>query len=291
MTENPHTVLCVDDEKNILHSLKRLLRKEGYRLLTCSSGREGLRVLAENPVHLVICDQRMPEMSGIEFLSRVRGEYPDVIRICLTGYTDVDSITESINQGHIYKFFLKPWNDQNLKLEIRQALEQYDLIMANRQLHETVLKQNRELQAVNENLESLVKERTQELEIKNQALELSRTVLEDLPFPIAGISREGMIVLLNRGAHGLEYNGQPLKVGASMRNVFGRETTAQAERVIRTHRSDVITGQEMAGRRYDIETVPLGGAFKGRGCMMVFVDPMGPVPGVADPGRNERAVR
>lgn len=129
-----HTVLFVDDEKNILNSLKRLLRKQDYRLLTAMSGEEGLKILAENDVHLVITDLRMPKMTGIEFLSRLRVDYPDVIRIILTGYTDVDTLIESINKGHIYKFFLKPWDDQDLKMEIRKALEQYDLMAANKHL-------------------------------------------------------------------------------------------------------------------------------------------------------------
>ncbi|MCK5507197.1 MAG: response regulator, partial [Desulfobacterales bacterium] len=95
MNDNQHTILCVDDEANILHSIKRLLRKEGYRLLTASSGVEGLKILEENDVHLILSDQRMPQMSGTEFLAAVREKYPDVIRIILTGYTEVDSITES----------------------------------------------------------------------------------------------------------------------------------------------------------------------------------------------------
>ena len=137
MNAYKHTVLCVDDEQNILHSLKRLLRKEGYQILTAGSGADGLKILKEHDVHLVITDQRMPEMSGTEFLAKVKENYPDIIRIVLSGYTEVDSITESINKGHIYKFMLKPWNDHNLKLEIKQGLEQYDLIQVNKKLHET----------------------------------------------------------------------------------------------------------------------------------------------------------
>ena len=163
MNEHQHTILCVDDEENILNSLKRLLRKEAYRLLTAPSGEEGLKVLEKNEVHLVISDQRMPQMSGTEFLAVVRERYPNAIRIVLTGYTEVDAITESINRGHVYKFFLKPWNDQSLQLEIRQALEQYELIQANRELHEKVMEQNEELTTINENLEALVHERTQYL--------------------------------------------------------------------------------------------------------------------------------
>jgi len=137
-----HTILFVDDEKNILNSLKRLLRKEDYRILNALSGEEGLKILAENEVHLVITDLRMPEMNGIEFLTRLRVDYPDLIRIILTGYTDVDTLIESINKGHVYKFFLKPWNDDDLKLEIRKALERYDLIAANKRLCEKAMKQN-----------------------------------------------------------------------------------------------------------------------------------------------------
>ncbi len=137
-----HTILFVDDEKNILNSLKRLLRKEDYRILNALSGEEGLKILAENEVHLVITDLRMPEMNGIEFLTRLKVDYPDLIRIILTGYTDVDTLIESINKGHVYKFFLKPWNDDDLKIEIRKALERYDLIAANKRLCEKAIKQN-----------------------------------------------------------------------------------------------------------------------------------------------------
>ena len=143
--DDQHTILCVDDEPNILHSIKRLLRREGYRLLTAQNAKEGLEILQENEIHLVISDQRMPEMSGTEFFAQVKIRYPDVIRVILSGYTDVDSITESINKGHIYKFLLKPWNDQNLKMEIKQALEQYDLIQTNKKLHAKVIVQNKEL--------------------------------------------------------------------------------------------------------------------------------------------------
>jgi len=156
MRDKKHTILCVDDEKNILNSLKRLLRKEAYRLVTASGGKEGLEKLAAEEISLVVSDHRMPEMSGTEFLQKVKNQYPDIIRIILTGYTEVDSITESINRGHIYKFLLKPWNDQNLILEIRQALDQYDLVKANKKLNNEVIKKNAELKRINENLEMLV---------------------------------------------------------------------------------------------------------------------------------------
>lgn len=139
-------------------------------------------------------------MSGTEFLSRVKNAYPNIMRIILTGFTEVDSITESINQGHIYKFFIKPWNDNTLKLEFRQALEQFDLIQANKRLDDTVIQQNKQLKEINERLESMVKARTMEIALKNQALELSHAILEDLPLPIISVDQQGMCVLINKMA-------------------------------------------------------------------------------------------
>ena len=154
-----HTVLCVDDEKNILSAMKRLLRKENFHLLTCSSGEEALAAMAENDIHVVISDQRMPRMTGTEFLKSVRENRPDTIRIILTGYADIDSITASIDAGDIDNFFVKPWNDENLKLEIRQALKLYDLIRENKALRAMLAEQEEELRRMNTNLQELVKDR------------------------------------------------------------------------------------------------------------------------------------
>lgn len=225
MTSQRHRILCVDDEPNVLNALKRLLRREDFDIATAGSGREGLEVLAREPVHLVLCDQRMPEMSGNEFLARVRERYPDIVRISLTGYTEVDAITESINRGHIYKFFLKPWNDQQLKLEIRQALEYYDLSLDHRRLSAQLAEQNRALEAVNANLEAMVRERTEELAFRNRALEVSHAVLDNLPIPVAGISTEGIVVLANRAAQ--RYFGHPATLALGMRLEDGLPAAAR----------------------------------------------------------------
>ncbi|MCT8124972.1 EAL domain-containing protein [Alishewanella sp. BS5-314] len=119
------TLLLVDDEENILHSLKRLLRKEPYLVLSCSSAAEALELLAIHQVQVIISDQRMPEMNGTEFLSRVKEMYPDTVRIVLSGYTDLRSVTEAINRGAIYKFMTKPWQDDELKTEIAAAFRRY----------------------------------------------------------------------------------------------------------------------------------------------------------------------
>lgn len=268
MNENQHTVLCVDDEENILHSIKRLLRKEGYGLLTASSGVEALKILEENNVHLVLSDQRMPQMSGTEFLAEVKEKYPDVIRIILTGYTEVDSITESINKGNIYKFFLKPWNDDNLKLEISKALEQYNLIQANKMLHEKIMKQNKELQKINANQEALIQQRTEVLEIQNQALELSHAILEDLPVPLIGVSVERMIVLINRQAQSLSKSGKSIEIGKRVSDYFSNDMEKKMDKAMKSDTSQILKGYRLSGTSYDIDLIPLSGKFSGKGVVL-----------------------
>ncbi|HJV92049.1 MAG TPA: EAL domain-containing protein, partial [Azonexus sp.] len=115
------TLLIVDDESNVLQALRRVLRKDGYEILSAGSAREGFDILANHEVQVILSDQRMPEMSGTEFLSRVRELYPDTIRIVLSGYTDLQSITEAVNRGAIYRFLTKPWDEDLLRDHIREA--------------------------------------------------------------------------------------------------------------------------------------------------------------------------
>ena len=121
------TILLVDDEPSMLSALKRALRSDGYRILTANNGRDGLEVLAINDVQVILSDQRMPEMSGTEFLERVRGLYPDTIRIVLSGYTDLQTITDAINRGAIYKFLTKPWDSDLLREHIHEAFRHHEL--------------------------------------------------------------------------------------------------------------------------------------------------------------------
>jgi DNA-binding NtrC family response regulator len=270
MESTKHTILCVDDEQNILNALKRLLRKEDYRLLTANSGQAGLDMLAENEVHVIVSDQRMPEMNGTEFLKRVRQAYPDILRIILTGYTDVDTITEAINEGHIYKFFLKPWNDQNLKLEIRQALEQYNLIQANKRLSGRLSEQYEELKAINEHLEALVLERTQSLNVQNQALHVSHAILDDLPYPILGVSAEKLVVMVNKAARRQMGAHQDLEVGGNIENCFDETFDASFSRCLANQDKGRISGRYKNGRPFDMQVIPLTGRYRGQGMILAF---------------------
>ena len=115
------TLLIVDDEPGTLQTLRRLLRREGYRVLTASGGQEGLNVLALNRVQVIISDQRMPDMSGTRFMRIARELYPDTIRIILSGSADLAAVTDSVNQGELFKFMTKPWDDGELVRNIRDA--------------------------------------------------------------------------------------------------------------------------------------------------------------------------
>jgi len=133
-TEFPEqTLLLVDDEPAILSALQRLLRREGYRILTATSAHEGLELLALHEVAVVMSDQRMPQMTGAEFLAKVRKMYPNTIRIILSGYTDLKSVTETVNSGEIYKFMAKPWEETSLRETLREAFLLYKARRAGRQ--------------------------------------------------------------------------------------------------------------------------------------------------------------
>jgi len=193
-------ILIVDNERNVIQALRRLFRKEGYSILTAQHGEEGLGHLEEEEVALVISDTLMEDMDGIVFLERARAIRPEAIRIILSGYPDADAITEAVNKGSIYRFILKPWNDEELKLSVRRALEQYKLSQENKALSERVMAQNQELMELNLGLEHRIQERTQDLMIRNRMLLLSQDILENLPIGILGIDEDGLIVLVNRQA-------------------------------------------------------------------------------------------
>ena len=139
-----HKLLIVDDEKEILRSLT-LTFTENYEVFTESSGAEALEIIKQQDIALIITDQRMPEMTGVELLEKVIQINPRIIRIILTGYTDTAALIQAINQGHIYQYITKPWERQELRLIVQRALETYDLEIENRRLL-------KELQAANERL-------------------------------------------------------------------------------------------------------------------------------------------
>jgi len=151
MSDSKITILYVDDEENNLFSFKATFRIK-YKVLTAISGSEALEILEKNQVHIIITDQRMPEMTGIEFLEKVLEKFPDPMRVLLTGYADMNAVIDAVNKGKIFHYLAKPWNEEELDLTINRAYEKY--------LERAELKEmNEKLEVSNDQLEFLLRQK------------------------------------------------------------------------------------------------------------------------------------
>ncbi len=186
-------LLIVDDEENILKSLQRLFRRESFNILTARSAQEGLEILSKESVSVILSDQRMPGMIGSDFFKIVKEKYPNTIRLIMSGYTELESITSAINDGAIYKFLLKPWDDEKLLSHIREAFSYQELKINNSRLSEEV-----------KNLNEILEEKLKEEKIKNEfsfrTLILAQQLLDKIPMAVFGISTDGLIVMVNQHA-------------------------------------------------------------------------------------------
>jgi response regulator RpfG family c-di-GMP phosphodiesterase len=145
------TILYVDDEVNNLVSFKAVFRIK-YNVLTAISGEEAIKILKNNEVNLIITDQRMPQMTGVEFLESILDEYPDPIRILLTGYADMNAVIDAVNKGKIFHYLTKPWNEEELDIAINRAFEVYSQKMEEKEM-------NVKLSLSNEQLEFLLRQK------------------------------------------------------------------------------------------------------------------------------------
>lgn len=155
-------LLVIDDEEEILKALSRQFRRK-HDVYTAQSADHGLRIMTEVPIQVIISDQRMPGMNGVEFFNRVKNDYPDAIRLLLTGYADIQAVVAAINDGNVFRYIPKPWDPIELETIVNEAFQRYRLIVQNRQLLI-------ELQSANTLLEKRVEERTAELAETNERL-------------------------------------------------------------------------------------------------------------------------
>lgn len=204
------TLLLVDDEESIIAALRRLLRRGGYQIVTANSGAEGLQRLAESEVDVIVSDQRMPGMAGVDFLRRAKQLYPDTIRIVLSGYTELQSITEAINEGAIYKFLTKPWEDDLLRANIEEAFRQKEMADENRRLNREVRTANQELAAVNLRLQETLDAEHERLSLSERRSTSALEVLRCIPVPLIGVDEDGMIAFVNHDAEALLVDCGPL---------------------------------------------------------------------------------
>jgi two-component system NtrC family sensor kinase len=190
-------VLFVDDEQNVLNAIKRVFLDEKCVILSATSGAEGLKILSKHRVQVVVSDYRMPGMNGIEFLKEVRMQWPETIRIVLSGYADIASIIEAVNEGRIYKFVPKPWNDNELKVTISRAIERYYLHKKNMELALELSKKNDELTRLNKELEVYLTEKSENLEFRSKLVTAYQNILDAIPAGIIGIDSNNVLALCN----------------------------------------------------------------------------------------------
>lgn len=170
---NAVAVLFVDDEENILRAMNRLFVEEQFSVYTASSGDQGLGILEDKrDIGVIVSDNRMPGMTGIEFLEKAKRVRPHTLRILLTGYSDINSIKDAINLGGAYRYVTKPWNDDELVQIVREAVHNYSLVLENMRLTAIVKAQNAELKEWNNQLESKVREQTSEITRQNEDLKV-----------------------------------------------------------------------------------------------------------------------
>ena len=146
-----HTLLVVDDEPDVVKSVQDLLRFD-YKVLGATRASDALRLVREQPVHVVLTDQRMPEMTGVEFLRQLREQFPDTVRLLVTGYADIRAVIDAINEGNVYRYITKPWEPEELQAVIREAAERYDLVAERKRLMDELRAKNEELRHSNEEL-------------------------------------------------------------------------------------------------------------------------------------------
>ena len=196
----PNRILFVDDEENVLRSLKRLFMSEDYEVYTASSGQNGLDIIQEIEVPVIVSDQRMPVMTGAEFLEKSRQLCPDAVRIILTGYADIEAAIGAINRGGAYRYVSKPWNDGDLLMVVKDAFEKYRLVKENKYLTELTIQQNEELKKWSTELEFYVQQHTIDLTKQNKELKkLNEKLKKNVSEILASLS--GLIELRNHSMH------------------------------------------------------------------------------------------
>lgn len=265
-------LLLVDDEPHVLSALTRALRRDGYRILRAGGGAEGLaRLEAEPAVGVIVSDQRMPGMSGVEFLRRAKALRPDTVRIVLSGYTDLETVTDAINEGAIFKFLTKPWDDELLRRNIAEAFRYRELQLENERLA-------RELAAANRELSREVEEKSRQSACSLQGMEVLQGVLDALPLPVLAVDTEGVVVLANRRAEALLASGKGPVVGLEADEVLPPELSVHVG-------ADGYRGVvELRGVAFGVCSQPLGERDQPRGwvlaCLPVVTDGGAPRVGI-----------
>lgn len=266
------TLLLVDDEQNILSALTRLLRRDGYIILRAGSAKEGLELLGKHKVGVIVSDQRMPDVTGVEFLSEVKNNYPDTVRIMLSGFTELNAVTDAINEGAIFKFLTKPWDDGLLRKNVQAAFEYYELRHENARLTSELQYANEQLAKINCDLEHRVEIKTRESNLNLRVLQVSQEVLEGLPVGVVGIGSDGLVAVANRKANEMLMGVPEGMVGASaaelmpdpLKEILRKGLAGEAV----SNAGIMLSGNRMI----DVWASPMGLRSEGRGVALVIME-------------------
>lgn len=254
------TLLLVDDEQNILAALRRLLRRDPYHLLTATSGQEGLDVLAGHAVDVIVSDQRMPGMLGADFLRKARLLYPQTMRIMLSGYTELQAVTDAVNEGAIFKFLTKPWDDQQLRGHIAEAFRLKGIDDDNARLNEQLREANLALAVANDAMQDLLHQQQHQIRRDEVSLGIAREVLQFLPLPVLGLDEDGMIAFINTAA------AQLFERGAAL---LGNEAALALPQLFQAH-ADTQRQVTIGGKSYAVALHAMGARSRSRGSLVTL---------------------
>jgi diguanylate cyclase (GGDEF)-like protein/PAS domain S-box-containing protein len=258
------TLLLVDDEPNILAALRRQMRGAGCRVLTAPGGLEGLALLAGEEVDVIVSDQRMPGMTGVEFLRAVKESHPDTVRIVLSGFTELQSVTDAVNEGAIYKFLTKPWDDTQLRAHIDEAFRRKEMADENRRLGLELRSANLELATANRRLEDLLRQQRDQLKRDNISLEIAREALQHVPLAIVGLDEDEVVAYANGAAQQL-FGAHGLLLGSAAARVLPAALDA-----LRAEPGGAPCTVEIDGARYQAVVHSMGRTTRSRGKLLTF---------------------
>jgi diguanylate cyclase (GGDEF)-like protein/PAS domain S-box-containing protein len=261
--ESVRTVLLLNDQEGALIELKRILQGRGYRIFTADNAALGLELLAENAVDVVVAEQSMTG-SGIEFLRRVRPLHPHSMRVLLSDGAEVQAATDAANEGAIYKFLVRPFDDTAFCLTIEEAFRRKAMADENRRLGRELQASHDELERVNEELKVLLEEKSRQAARDEAALGIAQEMLQHLPWPFIGIDEEGMIAAANAGAEKLLAGGQPL-----LGNFVGERLPAEMLRWYAANDSSA-PDVEIQGRQYTLLRHAMGLSSASQGTLLVM---------------------
>lgn len=257
-------LLLVDDEPSILSSLRRLLRNDGYEIMTASDGQAGLDLLASHTIDVIVSDQRMPGMTGVEFLRKVKTIYPETVRIVLSGFTELKSVTDAVNEGAIYKFLTKPWEDAQLREHIAEAFRHKEMADENRRLSIQVRVSNQELASTNRKLEDALRYKQQQVQRREISLDIVREALQYIPLPVIGLDEDDIIVFANNAAGEL-FDGRGLILGSQLAQLVPELTQAIPDDEMEQQHDVVVNGAS-----FHLEARRMGHGTQSRGSLIFF---------------------